>query len=217
MTTRSGMEDNLMMTRRSVLLAASGVLAPGAALAQSESEYFSGVIDDGGFEFRGTNMALISPEFRRQLVTYEHDLPPGSIIVDTQRHFLFRTLERDLAVRYGVGVGREGFQWFGSAQVMRKATWPDWTPPPEMLRRQPDIPHHMKGGPDNPLGPRAMYLYRDGQDLLYRIHGTVEPWTIGSDVSSGCIRMLNEDVIDLHERVPVGTKVVVREHRRSLG
>jgi lipoprotein-anchoring transpeptidase ErfK/SrfK len=116
-------------------------------------------------------------------------------------------------VRYGVGVGREGFQWFGSAQVMRKAIWPDWTPPPEMLQRQPDIPHHMKGGPDNPLGPRAMYLYRDGRDLLYRIHGTVEPWTIGSDVSSGCIRMLNEDVIDLFGRTPVGTPVTVLEHR----
>lgn len=158
-------------------------------------------------------MALIPPEFRRQLVTYDHDLPPGSILVDTQQHFLYRTLEQDLAVRYGVGVGREGFQWFGSAQVMRKATWPDWTPPPEMLQRQPDIPHHMKGGPDNPLGPRAMYLYRDGKDLLYRIHGTVEPWTIGSDVSSGCIRLLNEDVIDLFDRTPVGTPVIVLKQR----
>ena len=203
-----------MMTRRSLLLAASlGAVMPRAALAQSEGDYFSGTVGDHQFEFRGTNMALIPPEFRRQLVTYDHDLPPGSILVDTQQHFLYRTLEQDLAVRYGVGVGREGFQWFGSAQVMRKATWPDWTPPPEMLRRQPDIPHHMKGGPNNPLGPRAMYLYRDGRDLLYRIHGTVEPWTIGSNVSSGCIRMLNEDVIDLFGRTPVGTPVTVLEHR----
>jgi lipoprotein-anchoring transpeptidase ErfK/SrfK len=203
-----------MMTRRSLLMAAAlGALASKTALAQSENDYFSGIVEDNGVQFRATNMALIPPEFRRQLVTYEHDLPPGSIIVDTQKRFLFRTLEQDLAVRYGVGVGREGFQWFGSAQVMRKATWPDWTPPPEMLRRQPDIPHHMKGGPDNPLGPRAMYLYRNGRDLQYRIHGTVEPWTIGSDVSSGCIRMLNEDVIDLFGRTPVGTPVTVLEHR----
>jgi lipoprotein-anchoring transpeptidase ErfK/SrfK len=203
-----------MISRRSLLLAASiGVLAPRIARAQTKDEYFSGIIEDGGFQFRGTNMALIPLKFRRQLVTYEHDLPAGSIIVDTQQHFLFRTLEKDVAVRYGVGVGREGFQWFGSAQVMRKATWPDWTPPPEMLQRQPDIPHHMKGWPENPLGPRAMYLYRDGQDLLYRIHGTVEPWTIGSDVSSGCIRMLNEDVIDLFGRTPIGTPVTVLKQR----
>jgi lipoprotein-anchoring transpeptidase ErfK/SrfK len=203
-----------MITRRTLLIAGSlGVLASKTALAQSENDYFSGIVEDNGVQFRATNMTLIPQEFRRQLVTYEHDLPPGTIIVDTQKHFLFRTLEQDLAVRYGVGVGREGFQWFGSAQVMRKATWPDWTPPPEMLQRQPDIPHHMKGGPDNPLGPRAMYLYRDGRDLLYRIHGTVEPWTIGSNVSSGCIRMLNEDVIDLFGRTPVGTPVTVLEHR----
>jgi lipoprotein-anchoring transpeptidase ErfK/SrfK len=203
-----------MITRRTLLIAGSlGVLASKTALAQSEGDYFSGIVEDNGVQFRATNMALIPQGFRRQLVTYEHDLPPGTIIVDTQKHFLFRTLEQDLAVRYGVGVGREGFQWFGSARVMRKATWPDWTPPPEMLQRQPDIPHHMKGGPDNPLGPRAMYLYRDGQDLLYRIHGTVEPWTIGSNVSSGCIRMLNEDVIDLFGRTPVGTPVTVLEHR----
>jgi lipoprotein-anchoring transpeptidase ErfK/SrfK len=214
MTDRGHAEENEMITRRSLLMAASfGALVPGTVRAQSEDQYFSGVVEDDGVQFRATNMALIPPELRRQLVTYEHDLPPGSIIVDTRQHFLFRTLEQDLAVRYGVGVGREGFQWFGSAQVMRKAIWPDWTPPPEMLQRQPDIPHHMKGGPDNPLGPRAMYLYRDGRDLLYRIHGTVEPWTIGSDVSSGCIRMLNEDVIDLFGRTPVGTPVTVLEHR----
>jgi lipoprotein-anchoring transpeptidase ErfK/SrfK len=203
-----------MFTRRSFIAATSlGVVLPKTALAQTEADYFSGTAEDTGFQFRATNMALIPPELRRQLITYDHDLPPGTILVDTQQHFLYRTLEQNLAVRYGVGVGREGFQWFGSAQVMRKAVWPNWTPPPEMLKRQPDIPHFMKGGPDNPLGPRAMYLYRDGKDLLYRIHGTVEPWSIGSDVSSGCIRMLNEDVIDLFQRTPTGTPVTVLRQR----
>ncbi|WP_229428676.1 L,D-transpeptidase [Microvirga pudoricolor] len=204
-----------MLSRRSVVLAfAAGSLASiRHARAQTPDAYFSGSADDSGFEFRSTNMSMIPPEFRRQLVPYAYDLQPGSIVVDTQAHHLYRVLDQNTALRYGVGVGREGFQWFGSAQVMRKATWPNWTPPPEMLQRQPDIPHFMKGGPDNPLGPRAMYLYRDGRDLLYRIHGTTEPWTIGTDVSSGCIRMLNEDVIDLFQRTPTGTPVFVLKQR----
>jgi lipoprotein-anchoring transpeptidase ErfK/SrfK len=204
-----------MITRRTVLMGACVTLpmVGGSANARPEDDYLAGVGEDHGIQFRTTNMALISPEFRRQLVPYPQDLMPGSIIVDTREHFLYRTLDQEIALRYGVGVGREGFQWFGNAQVMRKAVWPNWTPPPEMLQRQPDIPKFVKGGPDNPLGPRAMYLYRDGRDLLYRIHGTVEPWTIGSDVSSGCIRMLNEDVIDLYQRTPTGTRVIVMKQR----
>jgi lipoprotein-anchoring transpeptidase ErfK/SrfK len=195
--------------------AATLALAPHSRAAtetDTPEAYFNGLAEDHGFHFRRTNMDQIDPTWRRQLVRYTHQEPPGTIVVDTPNHFLYVLFEDHTAVRYGVGVGKEGFQWFGRAQIGRKAMWPDWTPPPEMLQRRPDIPHHMAGGPDNPLGPRANYLYRDGKDLLYRIHGTVEPWSIGSNVSSGCIRMLNEEVIDLYDRTPVGTAVLVLEH-----
>jgi lipoprotein-anchoring transpeptidase ErfK/SrfK len=112
-------------------------------------------------------------------------------------------------LRYGVGVGRDGFRWFGRARIDRKALWPRWVPPPEMRKRQPDLPEYVDGGADNPLGPRAMYLYRQGNDLGFRLHGTLEPWSIGSNVSSGCIRMFSEDVIDLYQRCPIGTRVLV--------
>jgi lipoprotein-anchoring transpeptidase ErfK/SrfK len=213
----------MLIDRRAFLvsLAALGATASGRAFAQRrapvepvipDEAYYDGVAEDGGFQFRRTNMARIAPRFRRQLVKYIHKEPPGSLVVDTKNHALYVTFENNTALRYGVGVGKEGFQWFGRAEVGRKAVWPDWTPPAEMLVRRPDLPRHMTGGPDNPLGPRAHYLYRDGKDLIYRIHGTTEPWTIGTDVSSGCIRMLNEDVIDLYQRTPVGTRVLVLKH-----
>ena len=113
------------------------------------------------------------------------------------------------AIRYGVGVGREGFSWKGQATVGRKQEWPDWHPPKEMRLRQPELPEKMPGGPENPLGARALYLFEGNRDTLYRIHGTAEPWSIGTNVSSGCIRMLNEEVIDLYLRTPIGTRVVV--------
>jgi lipoprotein-anchoring transpeptidase ErfK/SrfK len=134
---------------------------------------------------------------------------PGTLVVDPKNHFLYSVREGGQAVRYGVGVGREGFGWNGVASVGRKAEWPDWIPPKEMRLRQPELPERMPGGPDNPLGARALYLYEGNRDTLYRIHGTFEPWTIGTDVSSGCIRMLNEEVADLYLRTPVGTRVVV--------
>jgi lipoprotein-anchoring transpeptidase ErfK/SrfK len=148
----------------------------------------------------------------RTTVTSPGSYAPGSIFINTAERRLYLILENGQALRYGIGVGRDGFRWAGVHKVTQKREWPDWTPPAQMLRRRPDLPRHMKGGPDNPLGPRAHYLYRDGKDLIYRIHGTTEPWTIGSDVSSGCIRMLNEDVIDLYQRVPVGTRVLVLKH-----
>ena len=143
--------------------------------------------------------------FARQEVAYEGPHEAGVVVVDTPNRFLFLVLGNGRALRYGVGVGRPGFEWAGVKSVTRKAEWPDWTPPPEMLKRRPELPHHMAGGEDNPLGARALYL----GSSLYRIHGTNEPDTIGHDVSSGCIRMMNEDVIDLYERVKLGTKVVV--------
>jgi lipoprotein-anchoring transpeptidase ErfK/SrfK len=144
-------------------------------------------------------------EFRRQEVDYSGREAPGTIVIDTPQKFLFLVEPGGRAIRYGVGVGRPGFEWAGVKTISRKAEWPGWTPPPQMMLRRPDLPAHMDGGPDNPLGARALYL----GSSLYRIHGTNEPETIGRDVSSGCIRMMNEDVIDLYNRVRVGTKVIV--------
>ena len=147
----------------------------------------------------------MDPAFRRQVVSVNTEEAPGTIIVDTTRKFLYLILEDGKALRYGIGVARDGFEWTGTHRISRMREWPDWTPPPEMLKRRPDLPRHMEGGPNNPLGARALYL----GSTLYRIHGTNEPWTIGGNVSSGCIRMVNDDVIDLFERVKVGTRVIV--------
>jgi lipoprotein-anchoring transpeptidase ErfK/SrfK len=144
--------------------------------------------------------------------------PPSTITIDPHGHFLYLVQEGGLAIRYGVGVGRAGFAWSGVATVHNKQEWPDWYPPKEMLRRQPELRNHVsklrggvgvRGGPRNPLGARAMYLWKGDKDTLYRIHGTNEPWTIGKSVSSGCIRMINQDAIDLYQRTPIGTEVVV--------
>ncbi len=147
----------------------------------------------------------IDPKFTRQVVAYNGDEKPGTIIVDTPDKFLFLVEDDGKALRYGIGVGRPGFTWSGVKAVTAMKKWPDWTPPPEMIARQPGIPHFMAGGIGNPLGARALYL----GSTLYRIHGSNEPWTIGQNVSSGCIRMRNEDVEDLYDRVKVGTKVVI--------
>ena len=145
----------------------------------------------------------------RQLVSDPTGQPSGAITVDTRSRRLYLSLGGGQAIAYGIGVGRRGFEWRGVAHVGRKASWPGWTPPPEMLRRRPDLPRHMNGGIENPLGARALYLYRGGKDTMFRIHGTNEPDTIGQAVSSGCIRMMNADVIDLYQRVGTGTRVVV--------
>jgi lipoprotein-anchoring transpeptidase ErfK/SrfK len=142
---------------------------------------------------------------RRQIVSYATREAPGTIIIDTPNTYLYYVLGGRQAIRYGIGVGRDGFTWSGVQSVTRKAEWPDWTPPPEMIARQPYLPRHMAGGPGNPLGARAMYL----GGTAYRIHGTNAPETIGTHVSSGCIRLTNEDVSDLYSRVSVGTKVIV--------
>ena len=151
--------------------------------------------------------ARAAPDARYQMqeVLYDGPEQPGTVVIDTPRRFLFVVQENGRAIRYGIGVGRPGFTWAGAHKITAKREWPDWRPPAEMLKRQPYLPRHMPGGPNNPLGARAMYL----GSTLYRIHGSNEPWTIGQAVSSGCIRMRNEDVADLYERVKVGTKVVV--------
>jgi lipoprotein-anchoring transpeptidase ErfK/SrfK len=149
----------------------------------------------------------LPPQFQRQLVFYRTVEPPGTIVVSTSERFLYVVQGNNRAMRYGIGVGREGFQWQGLLKISRKAEWPDWIPPPEMITRQPYLPRFMGGGPGNPLGARALYLGA----TIYRIHGTNQPQTIGHAVSSGCFRLVNKDVIDLYDRVPVGTKVVVRQ------
>jgi lipoprotein-anchoring transpeptidase ErfK/SrfK len=145
------------------------------------------------------------PKYERQVVDYSGKERAGTIVVDTPNKFLYLVQGNGKALRYGIGVGRPGFTWSGVKTISAKKEWPDWTPPAEMLARRPDLPRHMEGGPENPLGARAMYL----GSSLYRIHGSNEPWTIGTNVSSGCIRMRNDDVIDLYGRVSVGAKVVV--------
>jgi lipoprotein-anchoring transpeptidase ErfK/SrfK len=147
----------------------------------------------------------IDPRYDRQVVDYRSDEPAGTIVIDTPNKFLYLVEGGGRALRYGIGVGRPGFTWAGVKTITAKKEWPDWRPPSDMLERRPDLPRYMPGGIDNPLGARAMYL----GSTLYRIHGSNEPWTIGTNVSSGCIRMRNEDVTDLYNRVKVGTKVVV--------
>jgi len=144
---------------------------------------------------------------KREVVSYETTLKPGSIVVETGERRLYFVLPDGKAMKYGIGVGRDGFRWSGQHRITRTAEWPGWTPPPQMRKRVPDLPAYMPGGPNNPLGARALYI----GSTLYRIHGTSEPWTIGQAVSSGCIRLTNEDVTDLYERVRVGALVVVRQ------
>jgi lipoprotein-anchoring transpeptidase ErfK/SrfK len=148
---------------------------------------------------------VFDQRFAKQVVDYTGDEQPGTVVIDTKARFLYLVQDDGKAIRYGVGVGRDGFRWSGIEQISQKKEWPDWTPPPEMLKRQPELPAFMPGGIDNPLGARALYL----GNTLYRIHGSNEPWTIGRAVSSGCIRMRNEDVIDLYEKVKIGTTVKV--------
>ena len=149
----------------------------------------------------------LPPQFQRQAVFFRTTEAPGTIIVDTPSRYLYLVQGNSRALRYGIGVGREGFQWSGLVNVTRKQEWPDWTPPPEMIQRQPYLPRFMAGGPGNPMGARALYL----GTTVYRLHGTNAPETIGSAVSSGCFRLVNPGIIDLYDRVPVGTKVVIRQ------
>lgn len=199
------MTDLGTWTRRGVLFGcAASLLGSSAAVAQQVQEAADA---DPGVDH--TDLAASIPdEYRRSVVFYRSEYPPGTIIVMTQERFLYLLLPNNRALRYGIGVGRDGFQWGGLHKITRKAEWPDWTPPPEMIARQPYLPRLMAGGPGNPLGARALYIGA----TVYRIHGTNAPETIGQAVSSGCFRLVNDDIIDLYERVPVGTKVLVH-HR----
>ncbi len=145
--------------------------------------------------------------WERQIVFFRTTEPPGTIIISTKERFLYLVMPGNRAMRYGIGVGRDGFQWQGLVKVTQKLEWPDWRPPPEMIERQPYLPRFMAGGPGNPLGARAMYL----GSTVYRIHGTNQPDTIGQAISSGCFRLVNMDVMDLYDRIPVGTRVIVKQ------
>jgi lipoprotein-anchoring transpeptidase ErfK/SrfK len=205
---------------RIIVLAALAAVTPTPAAAQSGRglgggflEFlFSGGATDGAPPAARPAYAPAGPQgewrvdsrYARQLVPYVGEERPGTVIIDTPQRLLYLIEPGGKALRYGIGVGRPGFTWAGTKHVSMKREWPDWRPPEEMLQRRPDLPHYMAGGPENPLGARALYL----GSTLYRIHGSNEPWTIGTQASSGCIRMRNEDVIDLYGRVPVGAKVV---------
>ena len=189
-----------MNTLCRIATAAAVAVAASAFATQASANPFA------WFGYSATdNGNQVRADLRRVTVNYPSDEAPGTLIVDTGNTYLYYILGGGKAIRYGIGVGREGFTWSGVKTVERKAEWPDWTPPPEMIARSPYLPRFMAGGVTNPLGARAMYL----GDTLYRIHGSNEPDTIGTAASSGCIRMTNDDVIDLYSRVHIGTKVVV--------
>lgn len=179
----------------------------------NDSRYGEGSNADEPYPVKPVNLEKMKPQFLKQTVPNTTGESAGTIVIDPHERFLYLVQDDGTAIRYGVGVGREGFAWSGEAVVRRKLEWPDWHPPAEMVARDPKARPYangMPGGPNNPLGARSMALWENGKDTLFRIHGTIEPYSIGKAVSSGCIRMLNQDVIDLYERVPIGTKVVVR-------
>ncbi|MGE3304481.1 MAG: L,D-transpeptidase [Rhizobiaceae bacterium] len=172
-----------------------------------------GARKDNGFQMPAIPISKIDRKFLRQVVRYDTKEKPGTVIVDTGAKHLYLVMPEGKAMRYGIGVGREGFEWKGTTRVAMKREWPVWTPPPAMMKRRPDLKKWaggMPGGPQNALGARAMYLYNKGGDSGYRLHGTPEWNSIGKAMSSGCIRLLNQDVVDLYNRVDVGAKVIVK-------
>ena len=195
---------------RHALLVASACLfalpAASPTLGAAAVEEDMQIDDQPGYVPNPTDEHLEGP-LERQVVFFRTTEPPGSIVVHTNERFLYLVQENNRAIRYGIGVGRDGFQWSGQHKISRKQEWPDWRPPPEMIERQPYLPRFMAGGPGNPMGARALYI----GSTIYRIHGTNQPQTIGHAVSSGCFRLVNGDIIDLYDRVPVGTRIVVKQ------
>lgn len=226
MTVKIGADEGLqrgIWSRRAILAALAGLpLAACQAtqnVAQTEeydeaAAWYIGSMPDQPHNVPLVDRSKMKPELNRQVVSYPGPEKPGTIVVDIDDRFLYLVQDGNKAIRYGVGVGRQGFSWRGVATIGRKTVWPDWRPTPTMVRLNPKLPAHVEAGVDNPLGARALYLYQGGRDILFRIHGTNEPWSIGEQVSSGCIRMLNEDVVDLYNRVPVGSTVLVRRNGR---
>ena len=197
----------MRMDRRAFLSLTTATAAAMAGPAAAQTTL--GMLDIEPFDYVRFAESEIPEQFRRQLVPFASHETTGTIVVDPGARFLYVTREDGMALRYGIGIGRAGFLWSGRARIGRKAEWPTWTPPEEMRLRQPDLPESMPGGPENPLGARALYLFEGNRDTLYRLHGTSELHSIGQAVSSGCVRLLNQDIVDLYRRVPVGTDVVV--------
>ena len=202
----------MSISRRGFLLGASALLAGCATNGTTDRANYGDRLDEK-HPMKAMPLDKIKPELRRQEVAYETSQPAGTIVVDTPARRLYYVLGNGRAMRYGVGVGRNGYALAGVAAIGRKAEWPSWTPSPNMLRTNPEKNRKyaggVPGGINNPLGARALYLYRGGRDTMFRIHGTNQPWSIGQAMSSGCIRMMNHDVIDLYERAKVGGRVVV--------
>jgi lipoprotein-anchoring transpeptidase ErfK/SrfK len=213
------------ISRRSVALGLP-LLLGGCALDQPtnnvsgssefDPEYLTlyAALDNEPFPVPAIDLTTVEPRYLRRIIAFATTEQPGTMVVDPNERFLYLVREHGAAIRYGVGVGRvEAFNFQGAATIGRKAEWPHWTPTADMIAREPDrygpVKDGLAGGEGNPLGPRALYLYKDGRDTLYRLHGTVEPSTIGTKVSSGCVRLLNQDIIDLYNRVPVGAKAIV--------
>jgi lipoprotein-anchoring transpeptidase ErfK/SrfK len=210
----------MMMIRR--LLIAALLSAPLAACQTAQqpvataddSAWYVGMMPDKPHNIPLVDRRKMDAKYARQTVEYKGTEKPGSIVVDIDERMLYLVQPDGKAIRYGVGVGKQGFSWKGIASVGRKGVWPNWSPTRTMVGIKPELPRYMEAGLDNPLGARALYLHQNGADTLFRIHGTNEPWSIGEQVSSGCVRMLNEDVADLYERVPVGTTVYVKRNGR---
>ncbi len=228
------MMNSKLLSRRHMLMGAAGAASlavfstPGMAQpsiamtpAQRKAELETYVkmyaaLPDERFPIPAVDLRLIDPAYLRRIGDYETTEPVGTVIVDTAQRVLFYTMPGGKAIRYGVGIGRAGFEWSGRGVIQYKRKWPKWTPPADMIARQPELLEQysaanggMKPGLDNPLGARALYIFKDGKDTLYRLHGTQDPQTIGKAVSSGCVRLLNQDVIDLYNRVPNHTPIVV--------
>ena len=229
--------DNRQLTRR-LFLSAAGALAASSALGACTTErpampyaaepapapgieplgdlasMYGPMVDDG-FSLPAIPYDKIDPQYLRQIVPDPTGSAPGTVVVDTSSHHLYLVREGGMAIRYGVGLGRAGFEWAGNAVIQWKQHWPKWTPPDEMVARDPKLTPYsaanggMPGGLNNPLGARALYLFQDGKDTLYRLHGSPEWWSIGKSVSSGCVRLINQDIIDLYNRVPNQTPVLV--------
>ncbi|WP_208436035.1 L,D-transpeptidase [Bartonella phoceensis] len=222
-----------MLSRRVFLIAAPLALV-GCATRHSDVSFVSsqevrhipaeiqalyGPVTNEPYSLPAVDLLTIDPKFWRQKVIYYTSYPPGTLVIDTQECFLYLIGENGRALRYGIGVGKEGLAFAGEGVVQRKRRWPNWAPTAAMMTREPERYGHlgqgMPPGPDNPLGARALYLFKNGQDTLFRIHGSHESWSIGRAISSGCIRLLNQDIIDLYDRVPIGSRVVVLQNSES--
>ena len=202
MRVRARLFTQVALSAALAILAAAFAQAATAVPGQDEMN----IVDQPGYQ-PSPEEEQLTGAFEKQEVFFRTTEAPGTIIIDTKDRFLYLVQPNSRALRYGIGVGRDGFQWSGLQKISRKQEWPDWRPPPEMIERQPYLPRFMAGGPGNPLGARAMYL----GGTVYRIHGTNQPQTIGHAVSSGCFRLVNADVIDLYSQVPVGTKVLIKQ------